>query len=126
MMKIPVERLKRDLHAIMYKDVATIYRSVKVIEEGTGATDYESQVVIENLPCKLSQYKEIYANRNDRAQSIDLDFRLTCDPEIDIEENDVVDVLHEGENFKLVAGTSFNYPTHKEISMRRRKEAMRR
>ena len=66
----------------------------------------------------------IDADRNERAQSIDLDFRLTCDPEIVIEENDVVDILHEGEIFKLIAGTSFNYPTHKEISMRRCKEAM--
>ena len=125
-MKLPVEKLKRHLHEIMYKDVATVYRSVKVIEEGTGATDYEVQTVIEGLPCKLSQYKDIYANQDDRVQGVDLDFRLTCDPEIVIEESDVVDVLHEGELFKLVAGTSFNYVTHKEISMRRRKEAMQR
>lgn len=125
-MKIPVERLKGFLHEIMYRDVATVYRSVKVIEEGTGATDYEVQAVIEGLPCKLSQYKDIYANQDDRVQGVDLDFRLTCDPEIVIEESDVVDVLHEGELFKLVAGTSFNYVTHKEISMRRRKEAMQR
>ena len=125
-MKLPVEKLKRHLHEIMYKDVATVYRSVKVIEEGTGATDYEVQTVIEDLPCKLSQYKDIYANQDDRVQGVDLDFRLTCDPEIVIEESDVVDVLHEGELFKLVAGTSFNYVTHKEISMRRRKEAMQR
>lgn len=110
----------------MYKDVATVYRSVKVIEEGTGATDYEVQAVIKELPCKLSQYKDIYANQDDRVQGVDLDFRLTCDPEIVIEESDVVDVIHEGELFKLVAGTSFNYVTHKEISMRRRKEAMQR
>ena len=125
-MKLPVEKLKRHLHEIMYNDVATVYRSVKVIEEGTGATDYEVQTVIEGLPCKLSQYKDIYANQDDRVQGVDLDFRLTCDPEIVIEESDVVDVLHEGELFKLVAGTSFNYVTHKEISMRRRKEAMQR
>ena len=125
-MKLPVEKLKRHLHEIMYNDVATVYRSVKVIEEGTGATDYEVQTVIEDLPCKLSQYKDIYANQDDRVQGVDLDFRLTCDPEIVIEESDVVDVLHEGELFKLVAGTSFNYVTHKEISMRRRKEAMQR
>ena len=125
-MRIPIDRLRRYLHQNMYKDVATIYRSVEVTEADTGATDYEFQVVIENLPCKLSQYKDIRADRDDREQSISLDFRLTCDPEIVIEENDVVDVIHEGETFKLVAGTSFNYITHKEISMRRRREAMQR
>lgn len=123
-MKIPVERLKKQLHATMYRDVATVYRSVKVVEAGTGAIDYEFQAVIENLPCKLSQYKDITANQDDRVQGVNLDFRLTCDPDVKIEESDVVDVLHEGELFKLVAGTSFNYITHKEISMRRRREAM--
>lgn len=122
-MKIPVKYLRGLLLAIMYKDVATIYRSVDVKEE-TGASDYEFQAVYENLPCKLSQYgKELSAHRDDRAQHITQDLRLTCDPEIEIQENDVVDVLHEGETFKLIAGTSFNYLTHKEISMRRRKEA---
>lgn len=122
-MKIPIKYLRGLLLAIMYKDVATIYRSVDV-KEDTGASDYEFQAVYENLPCKLSQYgKELSAHRDDRAQHITQNLRLTCDPEIEIQENDVVDVLHEGETFKLIAGTSFNYLTHKEISMRRRKEA---
>ena len=123
-MRIPVNRLRRHLHQIMYKDTAKVYRSVEVTEEATGATDYEFQVVIEDLPCKLSQYKDLRADQDDRAQGINLDFRLTCDPEVVIEEDDVVDVVHEGETFKLVAGTSFNYITHKEISMRRQREAM--
>lgn len=123
-MNLPVTKLKALLHKIMYKDVATIYRSTEVTEEETGASDYEFQAVYEKLPCKLSQYgKELSAHRDDRAHHITQDLRLTCDPEIEIQENDVVDVLHEGEMFKLIAGTSFNYPTHKEISMRRRKEA---
>lgn len=123
-MNIPVKYLRGLLLAIMYKDVAMIYRSVKVKDEETGVSEFDFQVVYENLPCKLSQYgKELSAHRDDRAQHITQDLRLTCDPEIEIQENDVVDVLHEGETFKLIAGTSFNYPTHKEISMRRRKEA---
>ena len=93
MVKIPIERLKQSLHEIMYKDVATVYRSMKIVEEDTGATDYEFQVVIENLPCKLSQYKDINANQDDRAQNVNSDFK--------------------GETFKLVVGTSFNYITHK-------------
>lgn len=123
-MNIPVKYLRGLLLAIMYKDVAMIYRSVKVKDEETGVSEFDFQVVYENLPCKLSQYgKELSAHRDDRAQHITQDLRLTCDPEIEIQENDVVDVFHEGETFKLIAGTSFNYPTHKEISMRRRKEA---
>lgn len=123
-MNIPVKYLQKLLHKIMYNDVATVSRSVDV-EEDTGASDYEFQPVYENLPCKLSQYgKELSAHRDDRAQHITVDLRLTCDPDIEIQENDIVDVIHEGETFKLVAGTSFNYPTHKEISLRRRREAV--
>lgn len=124
-MKIPTGKLKNYLHKIMYKDRATIKRSVEIIT-ATGATDNGFQIVIENLPCKLSQYKDIYSNKLDRAQNIKLDFRLNCDPEIEILEGDLIDVMHEGENFRLIAGTSFNYIDHKEISVRRRKEAAQR
>ena len=121
---ISVNKLRGLLHKILYKDVATIYRSIKIKDEETGVSDFSFQPVYEDLPCKLSQYgKELSAHRDDRAQHITEDLRLACDPEIEIQENDVVDVLHEGETFKLIAGTSFNYLTHKEISMRRRKEA---
>ena len=106
----------------MYKDRATVKRSVEIIT-ATGATDNGFQTVIENLPFKLSQYKDIYSSKFDRAQNITLDFRLNCDPEIEILEGDLIDVMHEGEKFKLIAGTSFNYIDHKEISVRRRKEA---
>ena len=125
-MKIPVARLKKALLDVMYKDTAVVSRAEKIRDEVTGAAKTAYQVIYEDLPCKLSQYKDISAYEEDRAQSISLDFRLTCDPEIIIKEDDVVDVLHEGETFKLIAGTSFNYITHKEISMRRRKEAKQR
>lgn len=124
-MKIPVKKLKGYLHQIMYKDVATVKRSVELITS-TGATDYDFQTVVENLPCKLSKYKEIESNQNDRAQDIKVDFRLNCDPEIEILEGDLIDVIHKGETFKLIAGTPFNYIDHKAINVRRRKEAEQR
>lgn len=123
-MKMNLPRLKNILHKVFYNDRATVYRNVEVIEEDTGASDYEFQAVYENIPCHLAQYgKDIAGHRDDRAYLVTEDLRLTCNPEIEIQENDVVEVLHEGEIFKLWAGTSFNYPTHKEISLRRRKEA---
>ena len=123
-MKIPVTRLKQHLHDIMYKDVATVYRGVEYREGWTEALKFRHEAVLENIPCKLSQYKDLRADIDDRVQDINIDFRLTCDPDIVIEENDIVEVVHEGETFKLIAGTSFNYITHKEISMRRQREAM--
>ena len=125
-MKFSLNQLKQCLHEIMYKDSATVSRAVETTEDWTGAMRQQHDIIYSNLPCKLSQYKDLQADREDRAQDIKIDFRLTCDPDIVIEENDIVDVVHEGETFKLVAGTSFNYVTHKEISMRRRREAMQR
>ena len=123
-MNLPVTRLKRYLHSIMYKDTATISRRVITKDEITGVTKAEYQVICEEFPCKLSQYgKELSAHRDDRTQHITEDLRLTCDPDIVIMEDDVLNVLHEGKMFKLIAGTAFNYVTHKEISLRRRKEA---
>ena len=123
-MKIPVKRLKGYLHTIMYKDVATVKRMVEYEEEDTGVSKRKFKAVIKNLPCKLSQYKDLESEKTGRAQTIEWDFRLNCDPEITIKEGDVVDVIHGGETFRLLAGTSFNYDTHKEISLRRRKEAV--
>ena len=69
----------------MYRDRATVKRNVEIIT-ATGATDNGFQTVIENLPCKLSQYKDIYSNKLYRAQNIN--------SKIEILEGDLIDVVH--------------------------------
>lgn len=110
------------LHRYIYKDRATVYRAV---ENRSGwKNEREFETVYRDIPCHLAQYgKELAAHRDDRAQIITEDLRLNCDPEYEILENDVIEVQHRGQIFKLIAGTAFNYGTHKEISVRRRKEA---
>lgn len=106
----------------MYKDTANVYRSVAVKDGLTD--DFNFEMVYENVPCKLSQYgKEISAHKDDRAQHITEDLRLCYCPEIDILENDVIEVEHCGQIFKLIAGTAFKYFSHVELSVRRRKES---
>ena len=112
------------LHKYMYRDTATVLRGVKVQIGKTDDFDVEWQTIYADIPCKLSQYgKSLTASRNDRAQDLHIDLRLTCEPEIDIRPNDYLTVHHRGQTFELIAGTPFNYATHKEISVRRRKEA---
>lgn len=119
-----MQYLKQLLHKIMYHDRATVYRAVPVEDGYIDSTAEDFEIVYKNIPCKLSQYgKALTAHRDDRTQQVTIDLRLTCDPEYKILEDDVVEVQHQGEIFKLWAGTSFNYPTHKEISVRRRREA---
>ena len=117
-----VSYLKRILNEIMYKEQAVIKRSEVMIDDETGESEYQLLTIYDQIPCKLSQYKELAGHRDDRAGIITLDLRLTCDPEYRIEEGDIVEIYHCGEFQRLIAGTSFNYPTHKEISLRRRRE----
>ena len=117
--------LKGILHSFMYKDRVTVLRGQKVLAED-GSDDYgeEFATVYEDLPCKLSQYnKELSSHVNERAMEMSLDLRLCCDPEHDIRPNDILKVSHQGQIFTLHAGQRFAYPTHQEISVRRRKEA---
>ena len=119
-----VKNLKNILHKVMYKDTADVYRAKL---EKVGRTDDYSrnfELIHEKIPCKLSQYgKDISAHRDDKSQKLTEDLRLTCDSEIEILPNDFLKVQHQSQEFELVAGVAFNYPTHKEISVRRRKEA---
>ena len=117
--------LKGILHQLMYKDRVSVYRVQKVMVED-GSDDYAEEFlpVFEDLPCKLSQYgKALSAHISDRAMIESLDLRLCLDPDIDIHENDIVKVSHQGQIFTLYAGERFPYPTHQEISVRRNKEA---
>ena len=119
-----MQRLRQLLHQFMYKDKANVYRAVTNKTGWKSANDRAFETVYENIPCHLAQYgKELSAHRDDRAQLITEDLRLDCAPDIEILENDVVEITHQGQTFKLVAGTAFSYSTHKEISVRRRKEA---
>lgn len=117
-------KLKQLLQQYMYKDRATVYRALQN-KNGWGADSNKIfDTIYENIPCHLCQYgKELSASRDDRAQTITEDLRLDYSPEYEILENDVIDVKRGNTTFKLVAGTEFFYPTHKELSVRRRKEA---
>ena len=109
-----VKNLKNILHKVMYKDTADVYRAKL---EKVGRTDDYSrnfELIHEKIPC---------AHRDDKSQKLTEDLRLTCDSEIEILPNDFLKVQHQSQEFELVAGVAFNYPTHKEISVRRRKEA---
>ena len=115
---------KKLLNQFVYKDRANVYRAITNKTGWKSANDRAFETIYQNIPCHLAQYShELSAHRDDRAQNITEDLRLDCDPDIEILENDVVEVQRGRQIFKLVAGTAFNYPTHKEISLRRRKEA---
>ena len=117
-------KLRNILHKFMYKDRADIYRAQLSTVGRTDDYTSEFELVYSDIPCKLSQYgKQLSAHRDDVSQKLTTDLRLTFDPEYQILPNDVVKIRHQGQEFKLFAGEQFNYPTHAELSVRRRKEA---
>lgn len=101
----------------MYNDVATIY-SYQAVEADDGSDDYHQELteLYTDVPCKLSQYKDLNVNRQTRDTELSLDYRLCCDSTYVIPENSVVLVVHEGQQFKLNTGKRFAYATHQEIS----------
>lgn len=110
--------LKSLLRHIMYRDKATVYRATET-EEGF-VNDYEDVVVYENIPCKLSQGGNgLIINQSDMVPRVTENLKMSCDPEYDIQPNDYVVIQHEGQVFKLNASKSFQYPTHREIGLRR-------
>lgn len=116
------EYLRGLLKKFMYRDTAQIYRQVRVTENYVD--DFEQQLVGAEIACHLAQYgKQLYAHRDDVSQKLTADLRLDCAPDVDIRTNDYVVVEHEGDEWHLIAGEVFRYPTHLEVSVRRRKEA---
>lgn len=111
-------KLRSLLNRIMYRDRATVYRMVE--KETNFVDDYEDVVVYEDIPCKLSQYgKDMLIDTGNEAPEIPENLRMTCDSSYDIQPNDYVIILHQGQRFNLNASRAFKYPTHQEISMLR-------
>ena len=116
--------LKRILHRLMYHDRTDVYR-LKKVQAADGSDDYaeEEMPIYAALPCKLSQFgKELTTSKTERATSVFVDLRLCCDPVIDIRANDRIVVLRHGRHMEFFVGVRFPYPTHQEITLRKRGE----
>lgn len=117
------KNLQNLLNKFMYKDTCDVYRAVRTKIGRTDDFDRTFELVYEQIPCHLAQYgKELSAHRDDTSQKITSDLRITYDPEYQIQTNDLLKINHQGQFWELVAGEQFNYATHSETSVRRRKE----
>lgn len=119
-----MKALQQILNDLMYCDVATVKRAVltQIGKTDDYASEYET--VYENIPCKLSQYGvKSTAHRDDMAMAIVENLRVNVSPDYDINANDLIDVTHYGQEFKLFVIKAFKYPTHQELDCKRRKFA---
>ena len=112
--------LKNNLSKIMYKDVAKISRAKLIQTDYSDDYTTEYELVYESVPCKLSQSHERSTfHRDDVSQKETLNYILYYSPEYQILENDSVEVRGQ----KFFAGSEFEYFSHKELQLKRRKEA---
>lgn len=107
------------LSTFMYKDRLAVYRLQKEVADDF-SDDYEEKpyIVYKDIPCKLSKHtRSITQEQTARVTSYKLEFTLFLDPDKDIRENDILEIKHQGQIFKLRAGTSFKYSEHQEVNV---------
>lgn len=119
------EECQKLLLHYMYKDILTVYRLEKVIADDF-SDDYAGKpsTIYKEIPCKLAKYQRgrISEEKTARTTEYNIDLQVNLEPDKDIQENDILEVEHNGQIFRLRAGVAFKYPTHQEVSARDMKE----
>lgn len=111
------------LHKYFYRDTCTVRRAVLTSIGKTDDYTTEFETVYENIPVHFAQYGvKSTGHRDDRAMSLTENYRVNIDPDYDVKENDVVEVVHHGQEFKLFVVKIFKYDWHCELDCKRRKE----
>lgn len=104
-----------------YTGRMTVYH-FEDVELLTGETRQEKVIVLENIPCALSQsqLKPVkIAESNSHSQKEYL-AKLFLAPDIKLEAGSEITVLQDGMNYHFkYSGESFVYPTHQEIMIAR-------
>lgn len=116
--------LKKLLDHYFYRDRADVSRAGlrKVGKSDDATRDFVK--VYEQIRCHLGKAgRENEAHRDDVSEKLTINLRLYCEPHLDIQPNDLLDISHEGQQMKLIAGVVFKFPNHTEIEVFRRLEA---
>lgn len=116
-------QLSNLLNMYMYQDKVSIFRQISAVDE-QGADDYIVQEIYTDIPCKLSQdNKSFVSAATDRQIDIAIELKLFVDSKYEILPNDILKVLHNGQEFLLNAIKSFKYQSHQEVTVKRKDEA---
>lgn len=115
-------QLSNLLNMYMYQDKVSIFRQISAVDE-QGADDYIVQEIYTDIPCKLSQdNKSFVSAATDRQIDIAIELKLFVDSKYEILPNDILKVLHNGQEFLLNAIKSFKYQSHQEVTVKRKDE----
>nr|DAP48629.1 MAG TPA: head closure knob [Caudoviricetes sp.] len=94
-----------------YFDICTIKRKVKVKDEDAGVTTTELKVIAENIKCAISR-KDTPIITSDGVGKIVYSNQLFTNPNIDIKESDILEVVSMGKTITYLASKPFPYPSH--------------
>lgn len=117
-----LNKIKEMLKYRMYDDTMIVIRQMPIIDED-GADTYSLDIVGESDFCHLSQSQKSSLNITDSIAKYEQNMKVFTTPDIEILPNDILEVEHEGQKYKLRASLPFKYSTHQEIPVKLESDA---
>lgn len=110
-----------DILATTYEDTVTVYRAFKaVLPSGESAfkSGLDGKIVYEDVKCALSTHTGGELQQSKSTAKTKTAFSLFTRPEIDIQENDFLVVMHLGKRIEAVAGFPECMKSHNNIPVK--------
>ena len=96
-----------------YFDKCTIKRKEKIKNPITGVTETEEKIIVEDVKCALSK-KDIQTMTSDGVGALAFSHLLFLNPNINLQEGDIVEVSSMGKISIYLASKPFYYSSHSE------------
>ena len=96
-----------------YFDKCTIKRKEKIKNHITGVTETKEVIIVEDVKCALSK-KDIQIMNVDGIGTLAFSHLLFLNPNVDVQEGDIVEVLSMGKISIYLASKPFYYSSHSE------------
>lgn len=119
--------IEADILATTYEDSVTVYRNVKdtlPTGESVFRCGLEGDRVYDNIECALSTYTGGKLQQSKSIAKTETNFCLFTRPEIDIQPNDFLVILHLGETIEAIAGFSQRMTSHNNIPIQLENEVV--
>lgn len=116
-----------DILATTYGDTVTVYRAFKDTLPGGESifrSGLEGKAVYEDVECALSTHTGGKLQQSKSTAKTDTEFCLFTRPEVDIQANDFLVVMHLGKRIEAVAGFPECMESHNNIPVRLDKETV--
>lgn len=114
-----------DILATTYEDTVTVYRAYKdTLPSGESVFKFglDGLVVYKDVGCALSTHTGGDLQQSKSTAKTDTTFRLFTRPEVDIQANDFLVVMHLGKRIEAVAGFPECMKSHNNIPIKLGKE----